>query len=71
MNFYPGKDVKINREQLADVILKLWYQYFCGRVDGHQMHSFPYEAWFDDECKTHLKMFKLAKDKDEKALTVY
>ena len=33
-----------------------------------QVFSFPCNAWFDEECKAHLK---LAKDKHDKALTLY
>ena len=36
------------------------------------MLSFPCNVVFDEECKAHLKMFKLSKDKNEsKALTLY
>ena len=35
------------------------------------MLSFPCNAWFGKKYKVHLKMFKLAKDKNEKALTLY
>ena len=72
MNLSLSKDVQTNLELLNDVILKVGYQYFSTRVDEHQMLTFPCNAWFDEECKAHLKMFKLTKDKNElKALTLY
>ena len=35
------------------------------------MLTFPCNAWFDEECKAHLKMLnKLTQDKNQKALTL-
>ena len=72
MNLSLSKDVQTNLELLNDVILKVGYQYFSAYVGGHWMLSFQCNARFDEECKAHLKMFKLTKDKNElKALTLY
>ena len=64
-NLYHIKDVKTIWEQLKDVILKVGFQYF------HAWCTWTLNVWFDEECKAHLKMFKLAKDKNEKELTLY
>ena len=34
------------------------------------MLSFPSKAWFDEECKAHLKLFKLTKVTKQKGLNV-
>ena len=67
MNLSLNKDGKKNWEQLKDVILKVAYQYFSAYVGGHQMIRFPCYmlVWW------RIQVFKLAKDKKEKALALY
>ena len=61
--------MKTNWTQLEDIILKVGYWHFSAHIGGHQ---FPMKCWFGEECmKVHLKMFKFAKDKNDKTLTLY
>ena len=47
MNLFINEDTKTNRAQSKDVILKVEYHKYCNAsVDGHQMLSFPWNAWF-------------------------
>ena len=58
-------------QRMSHVICKVGYPSFNARVSEHRMLSFQCNALFDEECKAHLKLLKLAKDKNEKALTLY
>ena len=72
MNFSLSKDVKTNWARLKDGILKVGYQYFYRTCRWTwNANSFQCNAWFDGGCKARLKMYKLTKDKNEIALTLY
>ena len=58
LKFSRSNDVKENWQHLKDIILKLGYQYFNRHVCGYKMSSFPYNSWFNDECKMYLIRFK-------------
>ena len=59
-------DINTNWEQLKEVMLEVGYHYFKAHVGGEKILSFPCNSWFDEECKTFLKAFKLANGKKEK-----
>ena len=60
--------MKTNWEQSTDVMLKVKCQYFGANVGAHRMLSF---ARFNEEHNAHLKMSKLTKHENNKALTLY
>ena len=64
-----SNDVKENWKHLKHVIFKVVYQYFQMSIGGHKRSRFPYNSWFDEECKMYLKLFKFAKGENERAMT--
>ena len=44
-------NVKENWKHLKHVIFKVVYQYFQMSIGGHKRSRFPYNSWFDEECK--------------------
>ena len=58
MHIYFSKDAKTYQEKLKEDNIKVGYQYLSAHVGGQWMRSFPCNA-FVEECKDHLKMFKM------------